>query len=84
MLCMSLQPPNNTCFAWLQVREQQGVARDEYTYSATIAAAGKAGDLAAAQQAFTEAAAARLANSAVCNAAIEALSRAGDTEVTSM
>ena len=63
------------------MREQQGTARDEYSYSAVIATAGKAGDLAAAQQAFTEAAAACLANTAVCNAAVEALSRAGDTEV---
>jgi hypothetical protein len=65
----------------MQARELHGQAQDEYSYSAVITAASRAGDQAAVRQAFAEAAAARLANAAVCNATIEALSRAGDTEV---
>lgn len=66
----------------MQAREQHGQPQDEYSYSAVITAASRAGDQVTVRQAFADAAAASLANAAVCNAAIEALSRAGDTAVS--
>ncbi|CAL8466875.1 g6411 [Coccomyxa elongata] len=64
----------------IQVREGLGFDQDAYCFTARIAAAGKAGDAQAVRQAFEDACKQNDSTVAVCNAAIEALSRCGDVE----
>lgn len=67
-----------------QVREELGFDQDAYCFTARIAAAGKAGNHLAVQEAFEDACRQNDCTVAVCNAAIEALSRCGDVEVWSL
>jgi hypothetical protein len=63
------------------VRGELGFEQDAYCFTARVAAAGKSGDLQAVHEAFEEACQKSACTLAVCNAAIEALSRCGDVEV---
>jgi len=64
-----------------QAREDLGHQQDAYTYSALVATAGSAGNRNAVLEAFHDACRRGACTVAVCNAAIEALSKCGDFQV---